>query len=238
LDKTEHIYENRYQWNRREGRTGAMAIEKYWESRLKNCQGALENNNFSAFIAQTPADAKQIVVDRILPEIDLHSVSWGDSLTLYETGILQYFKKKSGIRLIETFDKKISREKSMERRREAILTDLFFTGTNAVIDSGVLVNLDMIGNRVGGITFGPKHVVIVVGRNKIVSDLDEAMQRIKNYAAPANAIRHGKKTPCAKTSVCMDCSSPERICNIWTIHEKSHPKGRIKVILINQDLGL
>jgi hypothetical protein len=213
-------------------------MEKYWELRLKNCKDALEENNFSAFVAETPSDAKKIVIDQILPEIDITSVSWGDSLTLYATGILQYFRKKSEIRLIETFGEKISREKSMERRREAILTDLFFTGTNAVIESGMLVNLDMIGNRVGGITFGPKIVVIMVGRNKIVSNLAEAMNRIKNFAAPANAIRHGKKTPCVKTSYCMDCKSPDRICNIWTIHEKSHPKGRIKVILINQDLGL
>ena len=126
----------------------------------------------------------------------------------------------------------------MERRREAILVDLFFTGTNAVTESGMLVNLDMIGNRVGGITFGPQHVVLMVGRNKIVANLEDAMVRIKNYAAPTNAMRHGKKTPCIKTSYCMDCKSPDRICNVWTIHEKSHPKGRIKVILINRDLGL
>ena len=213
-------------------------MEKYWALRLKNCKDALEENNFSAFIAETPSDAKKIVIDQILPEIDITSVSWGDSMTLYATGILQYFREKPEIRLIETFGEKISSNKSMERRREAILTDLFFTGTNAVIESGMLVNLDMIGNRVGGLTFGPKFVVIVIGRNKIVSNLDEAMNRIKNFAAPANAIRHGKKTPCAKTSYCMDCKSPDRICNIWTIHEKSHPKGRIKVILINQDLGL
>jgi len=215
-----------------------MALNKYWKPRLKDCKAALEENNFSAFIAETPAEAKEIITDEILPEIKVISVSWGDSMTLYETGILPYFKENPEIRLIETFDENISRETSMERRREAILTDLFLTGTNAVIESGMLVNLDMIGNRVGGITFGPKFVVIVVGRNKIVSDLGEAMDRIKNYAAPANAIRHGKKTPCVKTSYCMDCKSPDRICNVWTIHEKSHPKGRIKVILINQDLGL
>ena len=215
-----------------------MAMAKYWELRLKNCKSALENNNFGAFIAETPSDAKKIVIDLILPEINIKSVSWGDSLTLYATGILPYFREKSEINLIETFGEKISRDKSMERRREAILTDLFFTGTNAVIESGMLVNLDMIGNRVGGITFGPKFVVIVVGRNKIVSNLEEAMNRIKNIAAPANAIRHAKNTPCAKTSYCMDCKSPDRICNIWTIHEKSYPKGRIKVILINRDLGL
>jgi L-lactate utilization protein LutB len=214
------------------------AKKKYWELRLQNCKDALEENNFSAFIAETPSDAKQIILERILPQIEIKSVSWGDSLTLYATGILQFFKEKSEIRLIETFGKGISRDKSMQRRRAAILTDLFFTGTNAVVESGVLVNLDMIGNRVGGITFGPRNIVILVGRNKIVSSLDEAMNRIKNFAAPANAIRHGKKTPCAKTSYCTNCKSPDRICNIWTIHEKSHPKGRIKVILINQDLGL
>ena len=215
-----------------------MAIKKYWKLRLGNCKKALEENNFSAFIAETLSDAGQIVIDRILPEINIKSVSWGDSMTLYATGILDYFREKSGIKLIETFGGKISRAKSMERRREAIMADLFLTGTNAVIQSGILVNLDMVGNRVGGITFGPKFVVLVVGRNKIVTSLDEAMHRIKNYAAPANAMRHGKKTPCIKTSYCMDCKSADRICNIWTIHEKSHPKGRIKVILINRDLGL
>ena len=102
----------------------------------------------------------------------------------------------------------------------------------------MLVNLDMIGNRVGGMVFGPKWVVVMVGRNKIVSDLEQAMARIKDLAAPANAIRHEQKTPCVKTAYCMDCSSPARICNVWTIHEKSYPKGRIKVILVNQDLGL
>ena len=213
-------------------------MEKYWKRRLNNCKRALENNNFGAFIAETPSDAEKVVIGQILPAMDIASVSWGDSLTLYATGILQYFREKSEINLIETFGEKISRDKSMRRRREAILSDLFFTCTNAVVESGMLVNLDMIGNRVGGITFGPKFVVIMVGRNKIVSNLDEAIKRIKNLAAPANAIRHGKKTPCVKTSYCMDCKSPDMICNVWTIHEKSHPKGRINVILINRDLGL
>jgi hypothetical protein len=96
----------------------------------------------------------------------------------------------------------------------------------------------MIGNRIGGLTFGPKHVIILLGRNKIVADLDEAMYRIKNFVAPANAMRLDKKTPCVKTSYCEDCKSPDRICNTWTITEKSFPKGRVKVVLINEALGL
>jgi hypothetical protein len=161
-----------------------MEINRYWEIKLSDCKKSLEKNNFDAFIAETPSDAKRIVIDKILPLIDIESVSWGDSLTLYSTEILEYFRGKSGIKLIETFDENISREEIMERRRKAILTDLFFTGTNAVVDSGMLVNLDMIGNRVGGIIFGPKYVVIMVGRNKLVQNLDEAMKRIKNIAAP------------------------------------------------------
>ena len=212
--------------------------QKYWELRLQSCKDALEQNNFEAFIAQTPVEAGQIVIDQILPAINVKSVSYGDSLTLFETGVLKFFKKNSNITLIDTFDKKASREEISERRRKALLSDLFFSGTNAVVEFGALVNLDMVGNRVGGMVFGPKWVVIMVGRNKIVSDLEQAMDRIKNLAAPANAIRHEQKTPCVKTSYCMDCNSPARICNIWTIHEKSYPKGRIKVILINQDLGL
>ncbi|MBC8417749.1 MAG: lactate utilization protein, partial [Desulfobacterales bacterium] len=125
-----------------------------------------------------------------------------------------------------------------ELRRQALLVDLFITGTNAVTESGQLVNLDMIGNRIGGITFGPKSVVIMAGRNKVVPDLEEAMARIKEYVAPINAARLGMKTPCAKTSYCEECKSPQRICNTWTITEKSFPKGRVKIVLINEDLGL
>ena len=212
--------------------------QKYWELRLQNCREAFEKNNFEAFIARNPAEAGQIVIDQILPAIKPSIVSYGDSLTLFESGLIDYFKKNSEITFIDTFDAKAPREEIIERRRKALLSDLFFSGTNAVVESGALVNLDMVGNRVGGMVFGPQWVVIMVGRNKIVSDLEQAIDRIKELAAPANAIRHDQKTPCAKTAYCMDCSSPGRICNVWSIHEKSYPKGRIKVILINQDLGL
>ena len=105
-------------------------------------------------------------------------------------------------------------------------------------EDGRLVNLDMIGNRVAALTFGPLHVVVLVGVNKLVADLDDAMWRVKEFAAPANAMRLDMKTPCARTSVCEQCKSPQRICNTWTITDKSFPKGRVKVVLINQVLGL
>ncbi|MBN1276723.1 MAG: lactate utilization protein [Deltaproteobacteria bacterium] len=213
-------------------------VDNYWKKRIDNLKTALEANNFEVFTAEDAEDAKRVAEDIIIPETGAKSVSWGGSMTFMATGLYESIKGNSGFEVIDVFDKSVSTEKKSEMRRKALLADLFITGTNAVVDTGVLVNLDMIGNRVAAITFGPKNVLILAGRNKIVSDLDEAMFRIKNYAAPANAMRLDKKTPCIKTSFCEECSSPDRICNYWTITEKSYPRGRIKIVLINQDLGL
>lgn len=213
-------------------------IDSFWRIKLDDIKKSLEANNFEVFFAENAAEAKKIVLKEIIPKTGAKSVSWGGSMTFIATGIYEVLKNDKKMKVLDTFDKTISREENWERRRQSLLVDLFITGTNAVTESGMLVNLDMIGNRVGGIAFGPKDVIILVGRNKIVADLEDAMMRIKNFAAPANAIRLGLKTPCAKTSYCEECKSKDRICNNWAITEKSFPKGRIKVVLINEDLGL
>ena len=212
-------------------------IENYWKNRLAELKDALTENNFEVFVAENTDEAKSIVLEKIIPEIAPKSVSWGGSLTFVATGLYDFLKNSNDFNVLDTYDKTLSPEESLERRRQSLLVDLYITGSNAVTETGQLVNLDMFGNRVGALTFGPKNVIIFVGRNKIVPDLDEAMFRIKNYAAPVNTMRLDKKTPCAKTSFCADCKSPDRICNIWTITEKSFPKKRIKIILINKDLG-
>ena len=212
-------------------------IENYWKTRLTELKETLTENNFEVFVAQNTDEAKSIVLEKIIPEIAPKSVSWGGSLTFVATGLYDVFKNSDDFKILDTYDKSLSPEESLERRRQSLLVDLFITGSNAVTETGQLVNLDMIGNRIGALTFGPKNVVILVGRNKIVLDLDEAMFRIKNYAAPVNTMRLDKKTPCAKTSFCADCKSPDRICNTWTITEKSYPKKRVKIVLINKDLG-
>jgi len=212
-------------------------IENYWKTRLMELKETLIENNFEVFVAENTDEAKSIVLEKIIPEIAPKSVSWGGSLTFVATGLYDIFKNNNDLNVLDTYDKTLSPEESLERRRQSLLVDLFITGSNAVTEAGQLVNLDMIGNRVGALTFGPKTVIILVGRNKIVPDLDEAMFRIKNYAAPVNTMRLDKKTPCAKTSFCGDCKSPDRICNTWTITEKSFPKKRVKIILINKDLG-
>ena len=212
-------------------------IENYWKTRLTELKETLTENNFEVFVAQNTDEAKSIVLEKIIPEIAPKSVSWGGSLTFVATGLYDDLKNNNHLNVLDTYDKTLSPEESLERRRQSLLVDLFITGSNAVTETGQLVNLDMIGNRIGALTFGPKNVVILVGRNKIVLDLDEAMFRIKNYAAPVNTMRLDKKTPCAKTSFCADCKSPDRICNTWTITEKSYPKKRVKIVLINKDLG-
>jgi L-lactate utilization protein LutB len=213
-------------------------IEHYWQKRLADVKEALEANNFEVFVVEDASAAKQVVLEEILPKAEAKSVSCGGSLTHNATGLLDALKGREEIEVLDVFDKALSDAERMELRRRSLLVDLYITGTNAVTEEGQLVNLDMFGNRVAAITFGPKEVVILVGRNKIVAELEDAMFRVKNFAAPANAMRLDKKTPCVKTSYCDECSSPERICNYWTITEKAFPKGRIKVVLINADLGL
>ncbi len=214
------------------------ATEKFWWMRMSDLKVTLEANNFEVFLASNAEEAKKLVMEEIIPATGARSISWGGSMTFIDTGLYDALKDYAGMEVLDTYDKSVPPEELLERRRKALLTDLFFAGTNAVTEAGQLVNLDMIGNRVGAIAFGPKHVVIVVGRNKLVTDLEEAMIRIKDYASPANAIRLGMKTPCAKTSFCEECTSSSRVCNTWTITEKSFPKGRIKVVIINEDMGL
>lgn len=213
-------------------------IENYWKLHLEALKERLEKNNFEAFIVDDAPAAKSLVLNEILPAAKPRSVSWGGSMTFVKSGLYQALLDMPGVTAIDTADPKVDIKEKIERRRQSLGVDLFFTGSNAVTEKGQLVNLDMQGNRVAGLTFGPKAVVVLVGRNKIVPDLESAMARIKQYAAPTNAMRLGMKTPCVKTGRCEECRSPERICNTWTITEKSWPKGRVKVILINADLGL
>jgi len=210
----------------------------YWQIRLAHLKGALEANNFEVFIAEGSAEAREIVLKHILPGTGARRISRGGSVTFFSTGLYEAIRENTELEFVEPFDEDLSSEERLARLRQSLLVDLFITGTNAVTETGKLVNLDMVGNRAGAITFGPEYVVILVGRNKIVRDVEEAMWRIKNYVAPVNAMRLDQGTPCAKTSYCNECRGPERICNTWTITEKSYPKGRVKVVLVNEDLGL
>lgn len=214
-----------------------QAIRSYWQGRLERTKDALEGNNFAVWVAESSEEAAGLFWNTIFPQIKPSSVAFGGSLSLRATGIYDDLKARSDLQVVDTYDTSVPREEVIERRRQSLLVDLFLTGTNAVTKEGHLVNLDGMGNRVAALTFGPRHVLLFIGRNKLVTDLDEAISRVKEYAAPVNAIRLNKQTPCTQTMQCEDCKSPDRICNTWAITEKSNPPERVKVVLINEDLG-
>ncbi len=212
-------------------------IDHYSLKRLTEVKTALEGNNFEVYLAGNSREAATILVEGIIPRSGAKTVSWGGSMTFVHSGLYETVRALPNLEVLDTYQKGMPPEEMLELRRKSLLADLFITGTNALTETGKLVNLDMMGNRVAAITFGPRSVVILAGRNKLVPDVEEAMVRIKNYAAPVNAMRLDKRTPCAETAYCHDCNSPQRICNSWSIVEKSFPAGRIKVVLINEDWG-
>ncbi len=222
--------------------TDKKPLQKYWHIRLERLKNKLEKNNIEAFIAPTASAAKGLIMDDILPRTEAKSIAWGGSMTMEEIGLGAALRQRKDLTQIDPMEKGLSA--SIAHLRKAISVDLYFSGTNAVTEAGQLVNLDMLGNRVGAITFGPTHVVIIVGRNKIVSDLEAAIDRIRNYVAPAHLQRIGSlmgfdfDTPCVKTGTCQNCNSKMRSCNAWGIIEKSYPAGRIKIVLVNADLGV
>ncbi len=206
--------------------------------KIPACAEALRRHHFETAVVATPQEAFERikeVVEAEAPKI----VSFGDSVTMRKTGIIDWLRANGTWTLLDGFDASMPRPERLEIRRQALLSDLFITGINAVTAEGTLHWLDMVGNRIAPVAFGPRKVILVAGRNKIVADRAEAEERIRRIAAPQNIARHpGFRTPCAKTGVCMDCNSPDRICNTRMEMLRCHPAGRILVILIDQDLGL
>ena len=208
------------------------------DSRIARCRQALQHNGFEVEYLSNTRKAGEYL-RTLIEQSHPHSVSFGDSMTLYATGIIAWLRSQTDIPFIDTFEPGVRFKDLIERRREALSCELFLPGVNAVGEDGTLHWLDMIGNRIAPIAFGPRKVVLVAGRNKIVRDTAEAYTRIREIAAPQNVARHeGFKTPCAMTGRCHDCNSPQRICNERLILHKCHPTGRITVVLINDELGL
>jgi len=196
-------------------------------------------NNFDARFAENSDTAKKIVSGSISKNT---IVGIGDSATVRQSGILEELEKKR-IRVLNPFSRELTTEhaKTVVRdniSRRIFSCDVFVCGANAVTRDGKLVNIDAVGNRVASMIFGPRKVFIIVGKNKIVKDVDEALYRVKNLIAPFHARTKGFAAPCAKTGKCSDCSAPERICSVTSIMEKRPWRTEISVILVDEDLGL
>jgi len=184
----------------------------------------LKKNNFSVHFFENKEEAAEKIIDALS---SAKSISRGGSVTIDTLGIIQKIKD-DGLPFRDYF--------SPEDRLASITAEYYLTGTNAVTEDGQLVNIDGCGNRVGALGYGPKHVLVVVGTNKIVRDVEAGIQRIKDIAAPLNAKRLKKNTPCAKTGNCEDCDSIDRICRKTSIISKP-VKGRITIYIINESLG-
>ena len=189
----------------------------------------LESRNMTGYYAANKEEALQLALGMI-PEGS--SVTMGGAMSAHEIGLVE--KLKSGNYNF------IDRD-AYEDKRAAMLmaydADFFLSSVNAITEDGVLVNIDGNSNRVSAIAQGPKKVLFIVGMNKVCNDVDSAMKRARNVAAPINAQRFGLSTPCAKTGACLNCKSPDTICCQFLITRFSRHEGRIHVILVNDSLG-
>src|SRR3990172_5799264 len=206
----------------------------FQEKQVERTVKALKKNNFEAVFVRDSKTALEEVMKQIP---DGATVGVGGSVTLGQVGILKALEKKK-IHLIWPNQQAKDMDERMELIRKSFSSDIFLSGTNAVTEDGRLFNVDATGNRVGAMFIGPKKTIIVTGVNKIVKDLEAAEKRVKEWVAPQNAKRLGKKTPCVETGVCGDCSSPDRICNIYVTLAKQPSRTEVVVILVGEALGI
>lgn len=189
----------------------------------------LASRNMTGYYASSKEEALRLALDMI-PEGS--SVTMGGAMSAHEIGLVGKLKEGN-----YNF---IDRD-AYEDKRAAMLmaydADFFLSSANAITEDGVLINIDGNSNRVSAIAQGPKKVLFIVGMNKVCNDVDSAMKRARNVAAPINAQRFGLSTPCSKTGACMDCKSPDTICCQFLITRFSRHEGRIHVILVNDSLG-
>ncbi|MBQ8924624.1 MAG: lactate utilization protein [Lachnospiraceae bacterium] len=190
---------------------------------------SLKSRNMTGYYAADKEEALKLALD-LIPEKS--SVTMGGAMSAHEIGLVD--KLKEG-------DYNFIDRDACEDKRAAMLmaydADVFLSSANAITEDGVMVNIDGNSNRVSAIAQGPRKVVFIVGMNKVCDDIDGAMKRARNVAAPTNAQRFGLSTPCAKTGSCFNCKSPDTICCQFLITRYSRHEGRIHVILVNDGLG-
>ena len=205
--------------------------QKYFDKQAQVVLKNLESRNFEAYYCPDRASALAKALE-LIPEGAC--VGWGGATSAEQIGLLEALRRGS-YNAIDRDTAKSAEERS-EMMRRCLLTDYFITGTNALSLDGQLVNIDGVGNRVAAIVFGPKHVIVIAGMNKVAATLEDAVTRARTVAAPINKQRFPMQTPCEVTGVCGNCKGGG-ICNQILITRNSNPKGRIKVILVGEELG-
>lgn len=193
---------------------------------------AFDRRNMDAFYCPTAAEAIEKVME-LIPRGS--SVSWGGSMTLRDMGLTRALHEDGGYELLDR-DLANDRAEAVEIYLKAFRADYYLSSANAVSEDGVIVNIDGNGNRVAAITFGPQHVIFVIGLNKVAQTVDAALARARSTASPINTARFDIKTPCKLDGVCHNCNSPECICN--HVHFlRNSPRRRHTVVLVGETLG-
>lgn len=207
--------------------------ETYYENLAKTTMKNLEKRHFECHYCKTAEEAVTLASELVPSD---STVSFGGSMTLAESGMADALRQRDDITLLDR-SKAGTPEEVKEIYHKSLNADYYFMSSNAITAEGELVNIDGTGNRVGALIYGPEHVIILAGMNKVSPTLEEAVSRIKNVASPLNANRLNRNTPCAATGLCADCLGPDCICSHTVITRKSAPEKRIKIILIGEPLG-
>lgn len=206
--------------------------KQYYENAANTILRNLEKRQMKGFYCADVESAGKKLRE-IIPEGS--SIGWGGSMTLNETGIMSVVC--DGTYTVLDREKAKTKEEQKKIYGEICGCDYFLMSTNAITLNGELVNVDGRGNRVSFLCFGPEHVVVVAGMNKVVTDVDEGIKRARNMAAPPNAVRLNRSTPCTVSGKCADCLAPDSICSQTVITRRSHVPERIIVILVGEELG-
>ena len=211
----------------------ATPKEKYYEKRGQILVKNLQSRHFDAYYCVTKEEALAKALE-LIPEGS--TVGWGGTMTAANMGLLDAIR--SGNYKALDRDACATMEEREKLQREIFFADAFITGANGLSLDGQMVNIDGTGNRVAPIIYGPQSVIVVAGMNKVEDTLADAMTRARTIAAPMNKQRfEALQTPCAVTGSCADCKSVQSICNQIVITRNCRPEGRIKFVIVGEDMG-
>lgn len=211
-----------------------MFLKEAEKLRAKTIIKGLEKRNMEGVFCETKEDALSKALSYIE---EASSVTWGGSMSIEEIGLMDAVKNGN----YKVIDRSVA--KNYEEQREifskAVLADYYLMSSNAITLDGELINIDGTGNRVACLTYGPKNVIMIVGMNKVVNDVEDGIKRVRNFASPPNTLRLGLKTPCSMTGRCGDCYGDTCICSqiVVTRRQSAMMKDRVKVILVGESLG-
>ena len=211
-----------------------MFLNEATKLRAQTIIKGLEKRNMEGVFCETKEDALAKALSYIE---EGSSVTWGGSMSISEIGLMDAVKNGN----YEIIDRSVAKNYDEQREifSKAVLADYYLMSSNAITLDGELINIDGTGNRVACLTYGPKNVIMIVGMNKVVNDVEDGIKRVHNFASPPNTLRLGLKTPCSMTGRCGDCYGDTCICSqiVVTRRQSAAMRGRIKIILVGESLG-